>query len=114
MGAKVSSEAIPHIWTVPRKLHRTDILSVVAPRREDQCDALGLSLWKRPVALRFSMTVALAALWLDLTVLLQWVDYPQAKNWMLTPVSVSEGRCKDQGPMSSLSVCSQGLPHWVG
>lgn len=99
---------------MPRKLHRTDILSVVAPRREDQCDTLGLSLWKRPVALRFSMTVALAALWLDLTVLLQWVDYPQAKNWMLTPVSVSEGRCKDQGPMSSLSVCSQGLPHWVG
>lgn len=55
-------------------------MAVVAPRREDQCDTLGLSLWKRPVALRFSMMVASAALWLELTVLLQWVDCPQAKS----------------------------------
>lgn len=46
-GIKVSSDSIPHIWIVRRKLHRTDILAVVAWGTEDRCDALGLSLWEK-------------------------------------------------------------------
>lgn len=62
-GAKVSSESIPHTWTVPKKLHRTDILAVVAMGRERTGVMLLGCLHGRHVALRLSMLMASVALW---------------------------------------------------
>lgn len=79
-GAKVSSESIPHTWTVPKKLHRTDILAVGAMgEREDRCDAAGLPSWETCGSEAFHAD-GLSSLVARLTGLLEWVDCQQVKS----------------------------------